>query len=41
MVPQSPSQAGGGPENTRQGGASGREDLQVVRVRPQQEAALL
>lgn len=34
MVPQNPSQACGGPENTHQGGAGGWENLQVVCVWP-------
>lgn len=38
MVPPNPSQVRGGPENTHQGGAGGWENLQVVCVRPQQEA---
>ncbi|KAI5128816.1 Rho Gtpase-Activating Protein Syde2 [Manis pentadactyla] len=41
MVPQSPSQVRGGPENTHQGGASGWEKLQMVCVWPKQETALL
>ncbi|VCW69872.1 unnamed protein product [Gulo gulo] len=41
MVPQDPSQVRGGPENTHQGGAGSWENLQMVCVRPQQEAAAL
>lgn len=41
MVPQSPRRVRGDPKNTHQGGAGGWENLQVVCVWPQQEAALL
>nr|pir mel-13b protein - mouse [Mus musculus] len=41
MVPQRPSQASGGTEDTHQIGAGCRENLQVVCMWPKQESALL
>lgn len=41
MVPQRPSQASGGTENTHQVGAGCRENLQVVCMWPKQETGEL